>query len=312
MIDISCIFCNSAKAFIAIEENGYQGKKCDPCNLIYISPRPSQEEIANMYGHDQAYIPANTHIEQEYAKKLHAQHTLKLIKSEIDSGDLLELGSGAGYFLRQARKQGFTPYGIELNPIQAQFMHDNLGIPCLSTPLTLESFGAKTFDVIYHSDVLSHFYDPIQAMQTIHAKLKPGGILVFETGNIADIDSKYYPVFNAMQYPDHLFFFGKKSLLHLLDHTGFKVEKYYGYSILAQLRIIQLIKKLKKVRDRDNQNSPAAPVSRAPVSQANLIKGYARHIYHFFLHTIRYYLGRYLPQENRPQTVIIIARKNGI
>ena len=42
--------------------------------------------------------------------------------------------------------------------------------------------------------------------------LKPGGLHIFETGNLADVDHRYLKLFKAFQYPDHLFFYGDRSL----------------------------------------------------------------------------------------------------
>lgn len=312
MIDTPCIFCNqNDNAQNVIKENGYQGKKCTPCNLIYISPRPSLEEIANLYGHDQAHLSANSHIAQERPKKLHALHTLNIIKRHMKSGNLLELGAGAGYFLAQAKMQGFTPHGIELNPVQAAFIRDSLNIPCQETPLAANSWEGKTFDIIYHSDVLSHFYDPIQAMHAIWASLNPGGYLVFETGNIADIHPKYYAAFNAMQYPDHLFFFGHDSLNQLLNLTGFTLKEYHSYSILPQLRIMKLVKKLKKTFFKETPSQSHGENNSKLLNNEGALKGLARTQYHSIMHSLRYKIGNYLPKAQRPQTVIIVAQKNG-
>lgn len=312
MVDNSCIFCNrNDNAMNVIEENGYRGKKCNPCNLIYISPRPSLEQIANLYGHDQAHIPAHSHIAQEYPKKLHALHALNIIKKHIQSGDLLELGSGGGYFIAQAQLQGFKSHGIELNPVQAAFIRNTLNIPCLETPLSLDSFGSKTFDIIYHSDVLSHFYDPIEALHIIREKLKPGGYMIFETGNIADINPKYYETFNAMQYPDHLFFFGRNSMVQLLELTKFTLKEYHSYSILPQLRIMKMIKKLKKVisKSANHDTQISLPEAYTTTSQNSVSNAVVRKLYHYFMHTLRYQIGAYLPQAGKPQTVMVVAKK---
>lgn len=309
MISISCIFCHQSQAPTVLRENGYEGKKCTSCNLIYVSPRPSLEQIANLYGHDQAHIPASTHIAQEYPKKLHAIHTLNIIKRYVPSGDLLEIGSGAGYFLSQAQREGFSPYGIELNLVQAEFIKNNLRIPCLERPLELDSFGTKKFDVIYHSDVLSHFYDPIQALQIMQAKLNPGGYMIFETGNIADIHAKYYTAFNAMQYPDHLFFFGEKSLATLLDLTGFTLKKTYSYSILPQLRIMKALKHLKGILKKNNPSATPTAHNDTSIEQSTAADSRIRTGYYAMMHLIRYSIGSILSQKEKPQTLIVVAQK---
>ena len=87
--------------------------------------------------------------------------------------------------------------------------NQKLNIPCESVALSSTTFGGKKFDVIYHRDVLSHLYDPMNTFRLIHQSLNDKGLLVFETGNIADVNPKYLGLFSQFLYPDHLYFFGR-------------------------------------------------------------------------------------------------------
>ena len=69
----------------------------------------------------------------------------------------------------------------------------------------------------------------------MHRALKPDGLLVFETGNIADVDRKYMKYFSQFSYPDHLFFFGEQSLNILLERTGFAMRCIDREAIMLQL-----------------------------------------------------------------------------
>ena len=131
---VSCIFCGEADSRVVIVENGFTGRQCSKCNLIYISPRPDPDEIEALYGRNAANVSARTHISAELTKRLNAKHTLAIMRSFVTRGTILEVGAGAGYFLDEARKCGFEPYGIELNPIQATFIRDSLRIPCEIVP----------------------------------------------------------------------------------------------------------------------------------------------------------------------------------
>ena len=153
MTEIRCIFCETKNDNVVIEENGYKGIKCQQCGLIYISPRPALEEIVNLYGHDNANISATSHILASFPKRLYAKHHLRIINAFSKSGALLEIGPGAGFFLDEARQIGFNPYGLEFNPIQANFMRNKLSISCEESPLSTSVFGGLKFDVIYHCDV---------------------------------------------------------------------------------------------------------------------------------------------------------------
>jgi 2-polyprenyl-3-methyl-5-hydroxy-6-metoxy-1,4-benzoquinol methylase len=304
METISCLFCKHHNAQQVITENAYHGNQCMSCNLIYISPRPRADEVIDLYGHDQAYLPAEAHIKGSFLKRLYARHTLSRIKKWIKKGALLEIGSGAGYFLDEASKAGFEPYGIELNKQQAHFITNSLHLPCQTTPLSQHSFGTQMFDVIYHCDVISHFHDPLAEFRTMYRKLKPGGYLVFETGNIGDIDKKYYTLFHAFQYPDHLFFFTENNIKTILEQTGFTVQTIHRYSIVPQLVIQQMLKKCipkkashnkeKKKTENHHESGPPSAIKK---------------VYYLLLYFLRYHLGAYFPKYKRPQTLIIIAQK---
>jgi len=303
MEKINCIFCNHGKAQQVIYENDYFGKQCNDCNLIYISPRPTIKEIFDIYGHDQAHLSADTHIQGSYLKRLYARHTLGLIKRYCTQGEMLEIGSGGGYFLDEARKIGFKPHAIELNTAQAAFIKNNLNIPCQEKPFCHNSFGEKKFDILYHCDVISHLHDPIDAFKIMYSKLQKNGYLVFETGNIGDIDKTYYELFPAFQYPDHLFFFTQENLINLLNQTGFTVKKVYAYSIIPHLTLLKWLQAFVKSTAKTKSSTKKDPY--LPSKPIGLLKK----IYYQGLCFLRYKLGRIMPKKNRPQTLIIIAQK---
>lgn len=316
---INCIFCGIENDFIAIQENGYLGRKCSQCGLIYISPRPSYEEITNLYSQDDAQIHSETHISSEFAKRLHAKHNLRIITSYVKDGALLEIGAGAGYFLDEARKIGFEPYGIEFNPIQATFIKNKLGIHCEETTLTGPLFNGRNFDVVYHCDVISHLFDPFNEFRNIYNKTKDGGYLIFETGNLGEVDKKFLKHYQSFQYPDHLFFFGKDNLIELLERTGYEFVKLYRYSILHQLMFRNGLTRIRNLmvgsyrsdkpqRQSFKEKNPSATPDKSPHIESHL-KRAMKMGWNYFSYFLIYKFGYVLPKAHRPQTVIVIARK---
>ncbi|NUO82482.1 class I SAM-dependent methyltransferase [candidate division KSB1 bacterium] len=316
MNEICCIFCETTSNQVIIEENGYKGKKCPECGLIYISPRPSYDEIVNLYGHDEAHIPAESHISNDFPKRLYARHHLRIIRSVVTNGAILEIGAGAGYFLDEARKLGFTPYGLELNTIQANFMRNELNISCEESPLSTSTFKGIKFDVVYHCDVISHFFDPISDFKRINEIMKDDSFLIFETGNFGEVDHIYFKHLQRFQYPDHLFFFSTDNLKRLLNGTGFKVLKMYRYSIIPQLMAMKLFAGIKdtlfKLEGQQGNSCDAEAVEDIQQSHFRSSKAVAivRKIWNFFNYLLRYKIGAIAPKKCRPQTVIVIAQKN--
>ena len=56
----------------------------------------------------------------------------------------------------------------------------------------------------------------------MNERLKDNGFLIFETGNLGDVEEKYFKLFTSFQLPDHLCFFSDKNLKELLQRTGFE------------------------------------------------------------------------------------------
>lgn len=322
MKDIDCIFCGVPSFKTLIEENGFTGKQCPNCDLVYISPRPTFAEVIDLYGHNDAHLSAENHITAEFSKRLHAKHTLGIITKYINSGDLLEIGSGAGFFLDESKKSGFEPHGIEFNPIQADHIRDKLGYPCQEKPLGSDLYGGKKFDLIYHCDVISHLYEPIADFEKMNQLLNDGGYMVFETGNWGEIDSKYFKYIKTFMYPDHLFFFNRGNLKTLLSVTHFDLLGTYNYSQAPSLRVFHMLNRCKSmlknfrsgnsprninVKHRNNGiQEPAKNLS----SPASLVKNSIfGNTWRYFRHFLRYHVGKVAPKYRRPQTIIVVARK---
>ena len=307
--ETQCIFCHSPSSDIAITENGFNGVRCAQCNLIYISPRPSDHDVRRLYTEDHVALYADAQLNFDEFNRMEAAETLAIVQKYKRGGSMLELGPGGGSFLTEARGLGYEPYAIELNPIEAEWINRNLEIVCETEPLDPNSFDGKQFDVIYHRDVLSHLSDPIGLFSEINRALKRDGILVFETGNIADVSAKYMKYFSQFSYPDHLFFFGEKSLMMLLQRAGFKLVKIYRKNILPELLLQKLLWQFKdRLKDRsvidkmkqDKQVNTAA-VGMTFKRRLRLWYRYSRH------YLVK--LGKLLPKTHRPLKLIVVASK---
>lgn len=317
MQEINCLFCDKSNDNVVIRENGYTGQQCT-CGLIYVSPRPSLDEIIDVYGHDDAHSSADAQIHNEFAKRLSARHHLRKLLHHKNSGTLLEIGAGAGYFLDESRKLGFEPYGIELNQLQADFIRSHHQIPCEELPLENYPDSSYKFDVVYHCDVISHFYDPRREFQLMHDAMSENGILMFETGNYGDMEKRFYKHVPRFQYPDHLFFFSEENLKTLLDRTGFELLAMHSYSTLPHLHFRGAARKLASLLPQRKGRKKNAVDSGSAVSESKVInysgggsgiKAGLKNIWAYLNHVVRYKVGRVYPERGEPRTLLLIARK---
>lgn len=317
METIDCIFCHDPSADIVIRENGFVGRKCRACDLIYISPRPSYDEMMGYYSAGEGNLKyAGEHIAIKRSKKIQAKHILRLIGKYRKDGSLLELGAGAGHFLEYARRQGFEVSAIEPGTLDAEYIRSQ-GIDCETEPLHAESFDGKCFDIIYHCDLLGHLHDPITDFAQMRAKLASGGLLVFETGNLGEVDETQLRRMPGFQYPEHLFLFGERSIRALLDRTGFECLEVNRYSISLQFRLKRLLSRLEAAVEAKSELTSSSTLEGSPALASSRWSGgkrHARELWHSFDFLTRYKLlwipTRLLHHSRCLQTLIVIARKN--
>lgn len=293
METINCILCGQAGDRVVIVENGFQGRRCDACGVIFISPRPSRAEIATIYAADTAHVSSAGQVRPSAGARLHARLTLNLLRRHRARGRLVEIGAGGGHFAVAARTAGYDVSATEMNPVDREQIR-SLGIPCS------ESIDAEC-DIVYARDVLSHFYDPASELKTIHSHLRPTGLLVLETGNLGDVDERYLSCFNRFQYPDHLFFFGEGALRRLLAGAGFRVVAVHRYGILPSLWVLRM-------KERFVTAAPGREASRS-AGPSPARGGWKRDALGVVLHLVQYPLGRLLARRGRPQTIIVVAEK---
>lgn len=313
MEEINCIFCNIKNDKVVIEENGFKGRQCTQCGLIYISPRPKPNEIIDLYCQDHAYVSLENSVNRRINYNFFtSKHHFGIIKKYLKWGSFLEIGPGNGDFISYGKKIGFDVSCIELNPIQAKFLKTELSIPCEETPLNNASFSGKKFDIIFHRDVLSHFYDPIAEFQRINEKLGRNGLVIFETGSVGDINKIYFKYFEKFSYPDHMFFFNEHNLKDLLMRTNFEFVGIYRYSLVPELifnKIIRDIRNRLKRRNVPKSNQNAGSKNCSKNQNEDLIINFLKSSLDLINFMLRYKIGFIIPKKNSPQTMIIIAKK---
>ncbi len=303
---IECVLCENSRSEPVIQENGFTGRQCVGCGLIFVSPRPSREEMDELYESGEAHLSPEFFVANPDSRsaRAHARSEVKRLRRHVTRGSLLEVGPGRGTFLVEARDAGFDVYGVELNQIQAEFMRTRRGIPCVNSLEAVSSIGPQRFDVVYHCDVLSHFYDPIEEFRHINELLVEGGYHVFQTGNFGDIDHKYFRYIKSFQYPDHLFFHSNRSLQALLQQTGFEHVHTYRYSTLPGQRLrTQLLRLFRRHEDDGAAESSTAHPGESGVPRI------VRNVFDYINYLLRYSVGALVAKERDPQTLIVVARK---
>jgi len=150
--------------------------------------------------------------------------TFKALLRNLDrrgmaGGDLLEVGSGYGYFLDEARSYFRRRVGTEFSEDGAARAREKGaevfvgGIEQLPRDVS--------FDCAVAIQVIEHIYDPIAFIGELVTRVKPGGHVVLATpdigGALRKLMGRRWPSFKV---PEHVVYFDFGSLQRLLAGAG--------------------------------------------------------------------------------------------
>jgi SAM-dependent methyltransferase len=289
------------------EENGYRAVQCRQCGLIYVDPLPSKAELQALYESQQTAVDLRGHILNRDRKEAQARRSLKMIRHHVKTGKLLEVGSAAGYFLRYARTHGFDVQGVEPTAPLARFSSEILGVATHHGDLDELPFQTESFDVVFLRNVLSHIPDPVSQFASLRQLLRPGGFIVVETGNVAEVPKEQV---DRLELPEHCFHFSEYLVRRLLARTGFRWVETRRFLLAAHLPSVRFLSRLFSRRRSDvgahsERPEPLSGTLAPSIPQRRVF----RRLQEELGQSIRYDLGGVLSGLWGRATLVIVARR---
>jgi len=168
---------------------------------------------------------------------------LELLKNELTKeSKIINLGdTNSGIFTQILREMGFNVITVDL--YDADIKCDlNKNIP----------FKSKTFDIAIAGEVIEHLYRTRTFLSETYRILKPNGIFIISTPNIACLKNRIKLLFGKLptycadaedfelkhNIPGHIRDFNLSLLKKLLKETGFKIESVKTNGIFIRMKKI--------------------------------------------------------------------------
>jgi len=210
-----CFLCNTVSERVVWKESsGYEARLCS-CGLLYSHPKPRDGSVD--YSED-------IHPREFYSYP--AKFKANWMARHCPRGRLLEVGCGTGSFLAAAQAHGYQVFGLEPHSERANLAR-RLGISVEQNFLENNTLPKASFDVVYHCDLLAHFPDPVKALQEMSSLLRPGGVLCFEVGFVAELSPiwfRFIEFMGGLELGSHLWLFSERSLRLLLQTAELDIE----------------------------------------------------------------------------------------
>jgi SAM-dependent methyltransferase len=156
-------------------------------------------------------------------REMTARERLDDLRRFVTKGRFLEIGCSTGEMLAAA-SSSFTAMGVEADERTSRAARLQ-GLDVFNGTLCDARFPGDHFDAAAMYHVIEHVPSPRLELRELRRIIKPGGWLVLETPNIANI---WYRLLGARwrQFiPDHIFFFTPRTLARLCESSGFEVRE---------------------------------------------------------------------------------------
>lgn len=219
---------------------------CSNCGLVYTNPRSNIEQLDAMYssntilGGNWKNFPYlfNKNLPdelQDLGGLTNSYDTLESWKERIfrkyagrpEGLKLLDVGCGAGKFVRQCVDSGIDAYGMDLSGDRIDYgrREYSLGERIWEGTLNAESIKGKTYDIITMWDVIEHVPNPTEILREIKLVSNENTRLFILT---MSLDSLTYKIYGKRWFyihpPQHLHYFSHKSMENMLAKCGFELS----------------------------------------------------------------------------------------
>jgi 2-polyprenyl-3-methyl-5-hydroxy-6-metoxy-1,4-benzoquinol methylase len=236
-----CPVCggNQFKPFITctdffVSGEQFEIKECTGCGFKFTANAEDEENIGRYYQSEEYISHSNTskglvntiyHNVRTYM--LGQKRRLVEKSTGLKSGNVLDVGSGTGFFLNEMKNHGWVVSGTEKSDDAREFAEKEFGLG-MDEPEQLFQFEKESFDAITLWHVLEHIHRLNENMEAFIRLLKPHGKLIIAVPNPTSYDARHYNQFwAAWDVPRHLWHFGPEQMKLFGEKHGFQLQSLH-------------------------------------------------------------------------------------
>ena len=235
---VDCVSCLSKSHSKIFEKDGFDFRKCDECETVFISPRPESKALEWWYTCSEQVKHSAKILEKTEANRMpiyknRIDNIFKRISHPVDS--VLEIGCSNGNLLSllQKIKPELKCTGIDMSP-DALKMAEKKEVRCIN--ISAEEYAEKSkekYDLILAFEILEHVYDPLALVNALKELLNKDGVIYMTMPNYIAYDFlQVGDVYRNIIAPSHLNYFNPSSVIRLLARGGYQNIKVFCDGIL--------------------------------------------------------------------------------
>jgi 2-polyprenyl-3-methyl-5-hydroxy-6-metoxy-1,4-benzoquinol methylase len=225
-----CNLCQGQTFTQELEASGWNLIRCSSCNLVFTSPRYTEEYLKSLY-EKSYYEKAESYLSGQLSgpyKDLYglAKSARKLFREEKRLNlRSLDVGCGGGVVVWAFKSMTWESLGIDPSE-KAVDSGRRLNLDLRTMGVEDPELGK--FDLVTALHVLEHTYSPQRFLRDVAHRLKANGFFILEVPNYESHGSRKWRQNWPYLFPDlHLYQFTPGTITKYLEGAHFEVLKIY-------------------------------------------------------------------------------------
>ncbi len=227
-VDTGCPACHSMNVDFAFEYQNLGYRRCRKCELLYISPAPTEamhldyvvNSTAMAYWRETANPSMKGSRRPMYKERVdYANGVFKKLGYSPKSS--LEVGAGNGEFAEELIHGSnlekivvLEPQELNLDFPKVEIIHGGFD--------DLEKEG-RTFDVVFAWELIEHILEPDQFLKLVRKVMAPGALLILSTPNENSVETRKLGTESSNILFDHVRLYNPLAISRLLERNGFRI-----------------------------------------------------------------------------------------
>ncbi len=216
----------------------YRMVTCHTCGLVRSDPVAGEELLAELYA--SSSFDYGQEVESLQATYGRALGWLQARSPRQEA--LLEIGCGNGFFMQQARRQGWREVrGVEPSADAVAKASPELDGAIVQDMMRSGLFAPESFDAVCLFQLLDHIADPFALLEECIAVLRPGGHILALNHNVRAWSARLLGERSPIVDIEHTYLYSPATMRSLFAKVGFRdpqvrsVRNTYSVAYLMQL-----------------------------------------------------------------------------
>ncbi len=206
-------------------------RKCNNCDLVYLSPRPDIAELSRIY--PPQYNPFHFHKIRNpivrWGRNFVQRRKVSIIKELLcKRANIIDVGCGSGTLLMLLKKFGREDWHLFGNDFNLECLEQLRRVGIETIPGRFEDISTDLrFDLIILNQTIEHLEYPAKVIKKAVELLASKAFLFIEIPSIEGLDAKIFRrrYWGGYHIPRHWTLFSSASISKLLKAHGFQQVK---------------------------------------------------------------------------------------